>query len=96
MTRAGVNRYNARRDANEPEIVALFEAAGWSVYRLSKPLDLLVSTTQGVTFLVEVKTPKGKLKPSQADFIRTWPGKCYVCKCAIEAQAIVQAEAIKA
>lgn len=35
-------RRDAKRDANEPAVVAALEAAGAKVWRLSQPLDLLV------------------------------------------------------
>ena len=37
-----IKRWNAKRDANEPMIVAAFEALYCQVFRLDTPCDLLV------------------------------------------------------
>ncbi len=63
----GNKRWDARRDANEPEIVRTYEALGYLVCRDLR-VDLLV-IGQGDIFLVEVKTPTGKLKGQQIKFI---------------------------
>ena len=71
----GPNRYAARRDGNEAEIVAALEAAGCDVYRLDMPCDLLVGRA-GVNYLLEVKNPGtyGKLAPHQREFAVSWRG----------------------
>jgi Holliday junction resolvase len=68
-------RRNARRDANEPQIVELLERAGCSVERLSLPHgpDLLCGLL-GKTVLLEVKTEKGRLQPGQLAWHRRWKG----------------------
>lgn len=69
-----LNRHAKRRDANEPEIIQLFQTLGASVYRVDQPTDLIVGY-KGRNALVEVKTAKGKLKPKQAIFFDDWKGQ---------------------
>lgn len=75
-------RRAAHRDAAEPAIVAALEAAGATVVRLSAKgvPDLLVGH-RGVTYLLEVKTPKasrsgnnGKANAGQAEWRARWRG----------------------
>lgn len=68
-------RRAAQRDGNEPEVKRALELAGWKVFPLSMPgwPDLLcvrggTQSRRGQIQLVEVKMPKGKLKPAQARF----------------------------
>lgn len=61
-------RYAARRDTNEREIIDALEAAGCKVEQLDK-WDLQVQRPDGVLRMIEVKTPTGKLKPSQKKLI---------------------------
>jgi len=79
-------RQAARRDNNEPQIVIALEACGCSVTRLSQKgvPDLLVSR-QGVTYLIEVKEPKGKLTEDQEAFIWNWKGSVAVVRSVEEA-----------
>lgn len=67
-------RYDAKRDSNEKEIVNTLEKMGLSVYRLDKPLDLLVGYNKR-NFLVEVKSGTGTLTEPQKDFIKDWRGQ---------------------
>lgn len=73
MSRAGFHRLNAKRDANEPEIVNALRQVGAGVFRISAKdvCDLLV-IFRGVTYLIEVKAPKGVVKPGQREFIAAW------------------------
>lgn len=66
---------NKRRDANEPAIIAALRAVGATVEQLSGPdvPDLLVGFARR-TWLAEVKTTKGKLRPGQERWIQTWRG----------------------
>lgn len=68
----GLRRYANKRDEVEPSIIAALEALGCRVYRLDKPVDLLVSH-RGTIHLVEVKTRKGKLTADQQAFAQHWP-----------------------
>ena len=63
----------AKRDANEPEIIASLEAHGMSVSRLDTPVDLLVGYG-GFTWAVEVKMPSGVFTKAQIEFYDTWNG----------------------
>lgn len=65
-------RRAAKRDANEPEIVRALRSGGYLVKQLNE-FDLLVSDGQRV-WMLEVKMPKGKLKPSQEQMLTDgWP-----------------------
>lgn len=48
------------------------------------PLDLLVGF-RGVNYLIEVKTAKGKLRPSQEAFLARWKGQAVVVRTLDEA-----------
>ena len=65
-------RRNAKVDANHAEVVEEFRKLGASVLSLAMlgkgVPDLLVSWC-GVTMLVEVKAPKGKLSTEQSAFL---------------------------
>ena len=70
-------RRAARVDGNHAEIVDCFKKLGCSVLSLA-PLgkgvpDLLVAI-KGITWLVEVKMPKGKETADQIEFAATWKG----------------------
>lgn len=68
-----IRRHNARRDANEPEIVSALQAAGASVLRMDFPVDLAIGY-RGRTVLAEVKLPGAKLNDNQKQFFATWRG----------------------
>ena len=72
MNRAG---FAKRRDANELPIVRALEAVGASVTRLNvlDAPDLLVGF-RGVTYLLEVKTLKGKVTDGQFAWHADWKG----------------------
>ncbi len=61
-----------RRDSNEPAVIQALEAAGASVWQISGRAvpDLLV-WFRGREYVGEVKTAKGKQKPSQVG--TPWP-----------------------
>lgn len=71
--------HNAKRDANESEIVAILRGYGVSVYLLDQPLDLLCGFG-GITRLAEVKMPRNKCgdpkgyTTDQDAFLNTWKG----------------------
>ncbi len=69
-----LHRYDARRDKNEPEIVKAFQNAGISVYRLDKPLDLLLGYNKK-NYLVEVKVEGKHLNANQVMFTNDWKGQ---------------------
>lgn len=67
-----IRRHNAKRDANEGQIIAALEALGCQVKRIDTPVDLLV-LHRGVVHLVEVKARKGRLTGDQSAFAESWP-----------------------
>lgn len=69
-------RIAARRDANEKEIIDALEREGCLVHRVNDANgfpDLVVKSPFGF-YALEVKAPKGKLKPSQERFMAKWHG----------------------
>lgn len=66
-----------RRDSTHHEIVETLEAVGASVFDAADVgggfPDLVVGF-RGVTYLLECKGPKGKLRPSQVAFAEGWRG----------------------
>lgn len=74
------------------QIVDLLRRAGWLVCVTSQPtaaraqlvgLPDLIAFKHGVTFLIEVKAERGKLRPAQVDFYtklaeHTGPNLCYM------------------
>jgi hypothetical protein len=67
-----IRRYNAKRDGNEPGIIAALEAMGCMVHRMDTPVDLLV-LHRGTVHLVEVKAKRGTLTKDQRLFVEGWP-----------------------
>ena len=70
-------RRNARVDRNHPEVVEAFRKLGASVLSLA-PLgrgipDLLVAIG-GVTWLIEIKSKKGKENDLQLEWAENWKG----------------------
>lgn len=70
-----IHRHAAKRDANEPDIIAALRAAGASVQQVSgrDVLDLIVGY-RGVTYLIEVKSPGKKATLGQRETIDNWRG----------------------
>lgn len=73
---------NARTDSNQKEIVTVLRSVGATVQSLA-PVgqgvpDLLVGF-RGVNYLIEVKTPTGKLNPIQTAFRANWGAPIGVC-----------------
>ncbi len=66
-----LKRHNAKRDANEPAIVAALARCGWFVQRISiKDFPDLLIAKGGRMHLVEVKVPKGVLLQGQSEKAR--------------------------
>lgn len=83
-----LKRHNPKRDSNEPEIVEALQRAGASVVRLDTPGDLLVGI-DGVTYLIEVKTLKGKPTPDQVTFAASWQGQYAIVRDSTEALKVI-------
>lgn len=67
-------RPDARRDANEPEIVKELEKAGYLVHRIGHPGDLLIWNPENLSWLVlEVKVPGGRLTRPQKQYREDHP-----------------------
>lgn len=70
-----LNRYAAKRDANEQEIIDALERVGADVTQLDEPADLLVDF-RGTWHLLEVKvSERSKLTDKQANFHSAHPGR---------------------
>lgn len=82
MSRRGLARFAAKRDANEPAIVQALEAQGFHVARVSGKgfPDLVVSKGGGFLRLVEIKNPKGKNRETddQRKFREAYQGPAVV------------------
>ena len=81
-------RRAAKTDANQREIIAALEAVGASVFpsfRLGGGFPDLVVGFRGVTYLLEVKTPTGRLTPAEARFFAQWRGHAAVVRSVDEA-----------
>ncbi|HEX8030303.1 MAG TPA: hypothetical protein VF491_17635 [Vicinamibacterales bacterium] len=79
-----------RLDANHQEIREAYEAVGATVESCG-PLDLVVGY-QGRTFLVEVKTRKGKTRSAkQARFLAKWKGQAAIVRSPEEALQVIGA-----
>lgn len=68
-----LNRYAKNRDTNEREIVDGLRAIGARVVQIDRPVDLLVGYRRK-TFLLEVKSGRGRLTALQAQFFDAWAG----------------------
>lgn len=79
-------RYKNKRDLSEPEVIAALVEAGCSVTPLDTPCDLVVGFA-GRSHLVEVKTGKAKLTPTQAEWLAEWRGDYTVLRSQAEAEA---------
>jgi Holliday junction resolvase len=74
-------RQAAKRDTNEPEIVNALRQVGATVRHISQPglPDLLVGH-HGQTYLMEVKTAKGKLTEPEREFFDEWEGQAAIVR----------------
>ena len=89
-----MNRYSKRRDPNEQAITEALRKVGATVHPQHVPCDLLVGY-QGVTYLLEVKSPPGpqggtsgsgqKLNPKQQAWADAWCGQFAVVTTPAEA-----------
>jgi len=69
-----LNRYAAKRDSIEPQIIEALTKAGWHCWQLDYPVDLLCWKEGRGFVLMEVKTGKGKIRKeqkAQRNFVET-------------------------
>lgn len=64
-----LNRYAARRDANDGDLCAFAERLGWYMYRTKLPDDYLAGF-RGRWYVVGIKTAKGTPTAAQIKFQR--------------------------
>lgn len=83
-----MTNYKKRTDANQKKIIDALRGAGASVTDISRfgegVPDLLVGW-RGATYLLEVKTAKGKLTTSEERWFDEWRGQAAVVRTAQEA-----------
>ena len=84
----GAPRWAQAPDANQKEIVVALEKVGATVLDLHRVgqgcPDILVGW-RGSCYLLELKTLKGKLEPSQIEFRDMWKGHFAVVRSPMEA-----------
>jgi len=76
-----------RKDNNHDEIRDALERVGATVVP-DGPVDLVVGF-RGATYLIEVKTAKVKLRPTQENFVRRWKGHVAVVRTIDEALKVI-------
>ena len=83
-------RSHHRRDDNEKDVVDALEAIGCTVYRMGRPVDLLVGYRKH-NFCIEVKNKDGfnKLTDFQKKWIPEWRGQVRIVTTPQEAIALV-------
>ena len=79
-----INRFAARIDANKKEIVKGLRQAGYYVYDLRRPTDLLV-WTGGLWIPLEIKTEKGTPTAAQRKFFDEAKGPVVIATSLTEA-----------
>ena len=81
-----------RADGNQKEIVDALRDIGASVLVLSQVgggcPDLMIGW-RGKNYLLEVKTPKGKLRLGQKEFFDTWRGRAFIVRSADEVLELI-------
>lgn len=78
-----------RSDANARAIIQAWRQAGASVEIIGRPADCLVGW-RGTTYLVEIKTLHGRLRPSQVAFARRWRGQLAIVRSVDRALALLE------
>ena len=77
-------RYGGTRDANQSKLVqALEQIPGLDVVDLGAVGDDVPDILIGYmhrNFLVEIKTPTGRLSPGQKEWHINWPGQNAICR----------------
>lgn len=81
-------------DLNQSEIVLALRAAGATVqdlHELGRGVPDLLVGHRGVTYLLEVKGPGGKLTPAESAWFETWRGQAAIVDSAESALAAIGA-----
>ncbi len=85
-------RKHGRTDQNQRDVIEAFRRLGAAVVSIAAigggVPDLLVAL-DGVTYLIEVKLPGGKLKASQEAFRASWPAPVFVVRGVDDVVALV-------
>lgn len=99
-----IHRHAAKRDSNEPAIRKRFAHHGWHTEQmngagmpdlLAWPSSMLASGGRHLCFLVDVKTPTGKVTPAQEEKWKALAEKgipVYVVRTAADVDALVRGE----
>lgn len=85
-------RRAARVDTNHVNMVEAFRSLGCSVLSLAalgKGVPDLLVATKGITWLIEVKMPKGKQTADQIKFAKQWRGKQTIVRDVAGVQEVV-------
>lgn len=79
--------YAQKHDDNHSDIVSDLRKAGAETFDTnSKDIaDIVVSTPDGNTLLLEIKTADGKLEPGQVEWLWNWNGRAMVVRSSCEA-----------
>lgn len=84
-----LHRFAKKRDANEPIIADYFRKSGLSVEYIDTPSDMILGYANS-SYLVEIKTEKGKLTKRQSNFIKDWQGDYYIIRTLDDAKALTK------
>lgn len=82
----------AKVDLNQSEIVDALRKVGVSVQSLAsigKGCPDLVAAKGAMTWMIEVKGPKGTLTPDQVKFIDAWAGHVHIVRTVDDALQLV-------
>jgi len=77
-----------RADNNQDEIVAALEKIGCTVYKIGRPVDLLVGY-RAHNLLLECKGKRGTLTKFQKEFFPSWRGQIRIVRSVDEAIQLV-------
>ncbi len=81
-----------RVDSNQAEIVADLRKCGasvWSLHEVGGGFPDIIVGFRGVNYLIEIKTPEGKLVVRQRRWHEVWPGQVAVARTSEEALHII-------
>lgn len=90
----GAPRWAQKPDENHPEIVKGLRQMGCTVFeahRVGSKLPDLIVGYRNLTMLLEVKTPKGRLRKGQEEWLSEWRGHTCIVRSLDEAIAEVMA-----